>query len=163
WAMGPAILDVIDHWSRPGHVFRRYDTVWAPGGWEGEVGRAVAALVARTPTSRSVRDEPDPRSCRVLHVHHAPGGPCDAVTGAGRPRAAAAAGRGRGACAAAGAARSAAAARARLRAPGAGCGPGPGRCGAGERRGGCARAGGGVAPEPASNPSTGRWCPGLKS
>ena len=47
WAMGPAVLDVIERRSRPGRVFRRYDTVWAAGGAADFALRAVAGLVAR--------------------------------------------------------------------------------------------------------------------
>ncbi len=73
WDKAPAVLDVMERRVRPRRPLRRAETLWVPS-WGGACGIAeyAARVAAELPDVRVVRDAPDLRGVRVLHVEHEP-------------------------------------------------------------------------------------------
>jgi len=70
WAMGPAMLQVMEHHLKPSRPLRRFITLWrAPG----RDDRLADVLAERIPALHVTVHPPDLRSTRVLHVQYQDG------------------------------------------------------------------------------------------
>jgi Glycosyl transferase family 2/Glycosyl transferases group 1 len=70
WAMGPAVLDVMERHMPGRRRLRRRRTLWAPGRPGTESNHYAASLAAAVAGVRLVHRPPDAPTLRLLHVHH---------------------------------------------------------------------------------------------
>ncbi|MCI0396121.1 MAG: glycosyltransferase [Chloroflexi bacterium] len=73
WSKGPAMLDVIERYTRPGRPLRRADTLWVSS-WGQTCGVAeyTTYLTRDLPAVRVVVQLPDMSGVRLLHIQHEP-------------------------------------------------------------------------------------------
>jgi glycosyltransferase involved in cell wall biosynthesis len=71
WKKGPAVLDLMERHVEPSRSLRRAATFWTPS-WGKPCGIAeyTASLAAELPAARVVKEAPDLRGVRVLHLQH---------------------------------------------------------------------------------------------
>jgi glycosyltransferase involved in cell wall biosynthesis len=70
WAMGPAMLDVMERYSQPARPLRRCDTLWIDDRQAQRVGSYATELAAALPAARVVTAAPDVRAVQLLHIQH---------------------------------------------------------------------------------------------
>jgi len=73
WAMGPAILDVMERYAAPARPLRCAYTLWTAGAPGVQARRYAAELAVALPATRVVTEAPDLRGVRLLHVQYEAG------------------------------------------------------------------------------------------